>query len=201
LLGETLKTQLADVSFLKGNTVEVKPLPKNALVQTWLDEGGTDVMLLVQPHYRLAPTLGSIVVEAWVTIHPRIRPFTDYQDPFGTLPGVIYRNYLKTTYTIPNWPSPPLDLEDSAIVLASEKGKKARVIIDAGMKELAQMIAYDLMQPGTDGEMPYLTPKGSKTLEKKTEEGFRFNGFVVREGSGRTWLRTRTGELLSYDQE
>jgi len=198
-LAAALKNELAPLAWLKGNTIEVKAVGDTTVVQGWLEKCGADVLLVIRPNYSLTPKFDGVLVTAEVSLHPRNAPLTEAQRPLDKLPGVLYYNDFTTTHTLADWPSPaPKDLEEAAKLWSADKGQKGRAVVDAGMAELARMIAYDLEQPGST-EDRYEAPAGAKTV-RVNWKGYNQAVPVVHEGNGRVWARHSWGSLYSLKQ-
>lgn len=198
-LASALSKELSQVFWLKNNTVEVKPMSDISGLPSWIEKSESDVLVLVRTDYRLTPKFDGVTVTAWATVHPRATSLVPQQKPFFKMPGVLYANLFSVTYTLPNFPSPNPTLGDAAKLLAEEKGQKAKEMIDLGLAELAQMIAFDLQQPGTVGEELYKAPANAKQVTKQVGP-LLLAGHVVRESNGRQWVRCPDGRLISVKQ-
>jgi len=199
-LGEALKKELTPVVWLKSGAVEVQSMGDVTVMTTWLDKCESNVLLVVRPEYRLTPKFDGVMVTAKVSLHPKTSPLAEAKHPYGTLPGVIYSNEFTTTYTLSDWPSPaPKELADAAKLWTLDNASKGRALLDSAMAEIAQMIAWDLEQPGSL-EQRYSAPEGAKKITINWQ-GFGLHDVpVVHEGNGRVWGRHSWGQLYSIKQ-
>ena len=198
-LASSLTKELGQVLWLKNNTVEVKPMSDITGLPSWIEKSESDVLVLVRTDYRLTPKFDGVTVTAWATVHPRTAPLATHQKPFFKMPGVLYANLFSVTHTLPNFSSPNPTLSEAAKILGEAKGEKTKELIDLCVAELAQMVAFDLQQPGTVGEELYKAPADAKQVTKQVGP-LMLAGHVVRESNGRQWVRCPDGRLISVKQ-
>jgi hypothetical protein len=201
-LGATLKKALAPVVWLKGNSVEVRPVAADPkAVMELVRQIGTNVVLLVQTDYGLSPTFDTMVITARVSLLPRpgSGPAQPSESEDDKAPPPLYFNTVYVTARLPGFVAGHTTLEDAAKLWALNRGQSARRALDGGMDELASLIAFDLEQAGPgDGSSTYHGAAGAAeaTVIGKYGSGAA-TGFIVRKASNRSWVRLRSGELCS----
>lgn len=183
-LGVALKRELGSLTWLKHNSVEVRQAAESkAAIAELVNASNTDMLLLIQTDYQLAPAFEAMVVKARVSMLPRKsaapprEPTDDDPSPKADEPKPVYFNTISASAPLPGFTAGKTTMAEAANLWADNDGKYARRALAGGIDELARMIAFDLAQGG---------PPDAPAAEA-----------VLREENGRKWLRSRSGELRS----
>lgn len=90
--------------------------------------------------------------------------------------------------------------QEAAKLWAHEEGRRAHETMDAGLAELARLIAYDLAAAGPGEEKLYKAPPAAEQRTVPIVPGVVVvpaSGYVTEVVEGRVWVRLPTGELVS----
>jgi len=194
---EALAKELGPLSWIKGNSLGVQFPKEDAPLEELINACSEDIVLLVSPYYALSPDYQSLNLSATVSLHPRSGPLLGKRVAVTGLPDCIYENEIMIIRHLFNWPSEKPEISAAASTLAEDNAKRVREALDAGLGELAAMIAADLELPGpVDDAFYYKTPKGARRINTKESE-IQKGGYVVREHQGYNWIRAEGGLLYS----
>jgi len=190
-LGTALTEQLAPLTWLKGNTVEVRQLanPSDPKVLTRLvKESGAETVLLVELECSLTPALEALVVTARASLLSS-RAGTSVEEP-----DRIYMSTLSTATFLPGGRGKNMPYQEAIRLWAANGGENTRRALDAGIAEISQMLAFDLQQAGDSGS------EGPGRVERRNAidaQGALMAGQIVHKTGDREWVRLPAGQLLS----
>lgn len=113
-----------------------------------------------------------------------------------------YRNRFCARILMPSWPGGQPTQPEAIKIWANDHAAKARLVIATGIKEIAQMIAYDISQPGPPDRKLYLLGDKAHTYQIPAwwPVYARFKGTIVHTEAGRSWVRLEIGPLMSMPQ-
>jgi len=214
-LSADLARALGSLRWLQNSHVDVVRVAEKLTARRMVNlvqASGKASVLLVQLDYRLGPSFDTLVIAADVTLLGReVRPTTHAAGWTVEEPIIAYHNVLSTTGRLKNWPRGEISLQEATAVWETEGN--ARRVLDGGFSDLARMIAYDLEAgepPGDEYSAPedavqvpivmLASPDGRGLAVSRQPDPTltKASGYVARQSDGRSWVRLRTGELLSY---
>lgn len=187
--GAALERELAALEWWRGGAVETRWLPDPigaGDAAALLTTSPVDAVLLVQMAYRFDPTFEAIVVSAKAFL---------LSGAFDEEPSVLFTNTVCSASALTPEAGPRAELEALARRWADGQGRRARLALDTGAREVAQLIAYDL-QRGDPAENYRRVPRRIEYARALDARGaWTEPGLVVRRSDRRTWMRLASGEL------
>jgi hypothetical protein len=200
VLAADLQKALATVPGASPSHVDVRQVIDPETTAKWINGSGNASVLLVTLNYKLSPNFDSIVISAEASLHAGGNRLANIAQTKPDLPPLVYYNDLSTTVALPglNGPQSP---EGMVTLWAADGGQPARTALNAGLQELAAMIAYDLTAPAPlDGKL-YKAPKDAETRQVTIIAAPPYQyGYVEHTAEGRAWLRLPSGELAAIIQ-
>lgn len=120
----------------------------------------------------------------------------------ATKPFESYSNRFYARIRMPGWPGGQPTKPEAINIWADDHAAKARLVIATGIREIAQMIAYDVPLPGPADKKLY--PLGDKAhtyqIPASSPAYARHKGTIVRSEARRSWIRLQLGPLVSFPQ-
>jgi hypothetical protein len=204
--GDALRAALArevePVAALHAGKFEVRQLADGKKGIATLVEGtNQDALFLVQTDYRLSPKFDRIVITAKASLLQAKLPLSAaekaaMEEDKTTERKPLYTNVFVTSAALPGFVAGKTTMDEAAALWAAEQGRAARSALDAGMGELAKMIAFDVAQAAPAAAA---APDAAKLTSVGPYALGVLSGAAVRQEQGRAWLRAGTGELAAVE--
>ena len=195
-VGATLKTNLdsslQSTPWLKLGAIDIRQLPDQPTLRSWLPASQGNVVVMIRPYYRLTANFDGMIISALVAIQG---PPPD--DETSQLGAPLYANTLGCVVVMPGgWPG-EMPRPSAASLWAANSGLKARQALDEGLSEIARMLAYDLEQSNPPEKKIFKAPEGSEIRFVPISSQPANQGHVVHTENDHVWLRLPMGELYS----
>jgi len=201
VLAGDLQKALASVPGVNPSHVDVRQIIDPKTTGAWIQGSGGASVLLVTLDYKLSPNFDSIIVSAEVSLHPGGDRLGKIAQTKSDLPPLVYYNVLSCTGSLPGLTGQQTP-DGMARLWAANGGQPARMVLDAGLQELAAMIAYDLTAPAPPEGEAYKAPDGA---EKRLATVYgtmdtTFQGYIEHKADGWIWVRLPAGQLSAVAQ-
>lgn len=187
--GAALQRELAALEWWRGGPVESRWISdpiSTGEAASLLTASRVDAVLLVQLAYRLDPTFEAMVVSARASL---------LSGAFDEEPSVLFTNTVCSASALALDAGPRAELEVLARRWSDGQGRRARLALDTGAQEVAQLVAYDL-QRGDPAEDYRRVPRRIEYARALDARGaWTEPGVVIRRSGRRTWIRLASGEL------
>lgn len=195
-VGETLKANiertLKTAPWLKLQTVDIRQLKDENTLRSWLPTTEDNIVIFIRPSYRLTPNFNSINISALISIHGPA-PAGDS----GKLGAALYSNTLGCMVPLPDgWPG-DVPRTEVANLWAMNSGRNARKALDAGLSQIALLLAHDLEQPNPPEKKLFKVPEGAEKRNISDYSPRPYQGYVTRNELTYNWVRFPFGELYA----
>ncbi len=194
---EALQAAAEGPAWLKAAKIEVRSAADLGDQKKVLAAATADVVMTLVTDYKMLPDFNGVRVSVQATLRPRSAELVATAK--GNPDGVLFANRFVTTRNS-RAPLMPATHAGYAAAWAADGGKTIRAALDEALAELARMIVWDLKQDGPAGQALYKAGADSYMFNVVDARGLPVRGFSVRVDSGRSWIRTPSGELHSVTQ-
>ncbi|HXB03059.1 MAG TPA: hypothetical protein VNV15_09620 [Opitutaceae bacterium] len=202
VLAADLQNALDDVPGASLSHTDVQQVIDPNTTAEWINGSGGTSVLLVTLGYKLSADFKSIIVSAEVSLHPAGGRLASVTQTKANLPPLVYYNMFSSFNILPGLAG--AQSRDGLVTLwAADGGRQAKTVLNAGLQELADMIAYDLTAPSPPAGERYETPDGAEKHFGIAEYGATnvgFQGYIEHKADGRIWVRLPGGQLSSFPQ-
>jgi hypothetical protein len=191
ILAAAMGNELASVAWLNNDGVVVRQFADQKAVQDWIQDTKAENTLVVDVDYTLVPSGQVLLISVKAAIYPRAP-----EGAQAASPKPLYANAFAWAQKVSGLKKRDATPAEAANLWAAEGGRQARLALDAGMKETAQMIAFDLGEDGPVGTRLYTAPESAQEATRPLPPGIKA-GYVVRHREARSWVRLPAGDLIS----
>jgi hypothetical protein len=192
-----MKTEVATIPWVAVNGVVISKnsLPDTKQVREWISAAPGKSLLLVKVDHYFTQDFTHLIVRANVELLTRS---VKLANPNASNSTILYSNDVATNFSLKEASG------DGKANVAKWVDQKdyLRASLQAGVAELAKMVAYDIQQPKIqvkkeEAKTPVMVDGAAVNAQVVANIGL--NGIVEKQENGRRWVRTVQGHLVSIE--